>query len=405
MKKLLISLLATAIIVSQVPVAFAITAPTIDPYSPVVNAPKIKITGKTDPNAKIIITGGPYHLPPIYADGNGKFEVTLALAQETSNLFSFVAEDKNGNRSEAVEVIIQESVEEAKREEGSSGKDLTAPDPPEIDKVQSPIDANTYKITGTAEKNTKIEMTGDDIDETNTNSKGEFEITVNLKQNKKNTFYISAIDSSGNVSTATKVEIIEESKNGEENGDKNEEEPDQKEIAPPFQDIAGHWGEPYIENLRLKGIISGKSEGYFAPNDPITRAELTKIALNAAEIEIEEATEGPFPDVALDSWYINYIYTAKKRGMIEGFPDGYFRPNNYISRAATLKILLEAAGKAVVETDDNFNDCPKGEWFSKYTSYAKSNNIVEGYKNDGFHPGDNITRAEAVKITVTAMGF
>lgn len=405
MKKLLSLIITTTIFLSQVPVAFAVTTPIIDPYNPIVDAPKIKITGEADPNVKIIITGGPYHLPPVHVDENGKFEVTLALVQETTNLFFFVAEDEDYNRSEEVEISIRESSEEAQREEASSGKDLTAPDPPEIDEVQSPINANIYKITGAAEKNTKIEVTGDDTDETNVNSKGEFEITVNLKQNQKNTFYISAVDSGGNVSTATKVEIIEESENGDENGDENEEEPDQDEIAPPFQDIEGHWGEPYIEKLRLKDIISGKSEGYFAPNEPVTRAELTKIALNGAGIEIKAATSNPFPDVAEDSWYINYIYTAKEAGITEGFPDGSFRPNDYISRAATLKILLEAAGRVVTETDDNFNDCPKGKWFSKYTSYAKSNNIVEGYQDGGFHPGDNITRAGAAKITVTSMGF
>jgi len=180
--------------------------------------------------------------------------------------------------------------------------------------------------------------------------------------------------------------------------------------GPAFSDIAGHWAKAYIEEIAALGIVSGKSEGVFAPNDAITRAELTKIATKAFGISIDPvANYMPFSDVATSSWYTTYVIAAKENGIVQGYGED-FRPNNTINRAEALKIMLEAAG--FVNYDEYwynnyshrewwyvwFMDVPFGSWFGKYVAYAKDAGIISGYADGSFGPANNITRAEVAKI-------
>jgi hypothetical protein len=181
-----------------------------------------------------------------------------------------------------------------------------------------------------------------------------------------------------------------------------------------FTDIAGHWAQDYISQIAGLGIVSGKSEGIFAPNDAITRAELTKIAVKAFGINVPtEVTSTTFVDVDVTAWYAPYIAAAKDAGIVNGYEGNVFSPNGLVNRAEALKILLEAAKLTGVEenyqtnyaskegyTTVGFPDALIGEWFAKYVAYAKDNSIVGGYADGTFGPGNNITRAEVAKIIV-----
>ncbi len=190
--------------------------------------------------------------------------------------------------------------------------------------------------------------------------------------------------------------------------------------ADQFLDIAGHWGELHIESARIKCIIGGKSPGIFEPNTPITRAELTKIVVNAFDVPLFEEQTSFFSDVDLYSWYAQFVSAAYRAGMVEGYNDGKFHPNQYINRAEALKIILEAGVTVKMNSPKKisdsyalwryiypdfqyviFKDVAVNEWYSPYVFYGENNGIVEGYTVRGvkvFKPGNNITRAEAVKI-------
>lgn len=147
-----------------------------------------------------------------------------------------------------------------------------------------------------------------------------------------------------------------------------------------FRDILGHWAKTYIEKLYLKGIVSGKTETSFAPNKNLTRAELTKIALNSFEFDLpENVTQKPFSDVALDAWYVAFVAKGKDEGIIGGYADGTFRPNQPVNRAEALKILIEAAGIDTADYEAQFLDTEQTAWYSPYIAYAKQKGIVEGY--------------------------
>lgn len=174
------------------------------------------------------------------------------------------------------------------------------------------------------------------------------------------------------------------------------------EIAEPFTDISGHWAESFIEELRLMGVVSGKVNGKFEPDAYLTRAELVKIVVNLFKIDLGgEVAESPFTDVLVTDWYAPYVMAAKGKGVVVGYSDGTFKPNQQVSRVEALKILIEASGQSVSDVSvEDFVDVPKGEWYAKYVAFAKSRDIVAGYEGKTFRPLDFITRGEVSKVAI-----
>ena len=106
-----------------------------------------------------------------------------------------------------------------------------------------------------------------------------------------------------------------------------------------FRDMNDHWAKNYAEDLYRKGIIKGRSKGIYAPDEILTRAEFTKIALNAIGDDVdplENVEDAPFYDVPLYAWYVPYVKKSKELGLIKGYPDGSFKPDQPI---CVLKLL------------------------------------------------------------------
>ncbi len=109
----------------------------------------------------------------------------------------------------------------------------------------------------------------------------------------------------------------------------------------------------------------------------------------------------PFADVDPNAWYYEYVLELYELGVIEGYADGLFRPAQNVSRAEALKIILLTADVNVGNGITNqFSDVPPGSWYMKYIAYAVDNGIVEGYGDGTFKPDQNITRAEITKLIV-----
>lgn len=170
-------------------------------------------------------------------------------------------------------------------------------------------------------------------------------------------------------------------------------------VATPFTDIVGHWAATYIDNLRLKGIVNGKFEGTFAPDAQITRAELVKIVVNLYQLnKMDTISVKPFSDVEIDTWYATYIEAAKTAGVLEGYSDGTFKPNQAISRVEALKILLVASRKDLAAEVSTFTDTAESDWYAMYINYAKAKGLIQGYADGSFGPNKQITRGEFAKL-------
>jgi hypothetical protein len=147
---------------------------------------------------------------------------------------------------------------------------------------------------------------------------------------------------------------------------------------------------------------TGKPTGQFGPDTVITRAELAKVLLQCKfgkNVELDEKSEY-FPDVKPETWYVGFINKAKQLGWIKGYEDGTFRPDNSVNRAEALKmILLSTIDEALIEDSEiPFNDIGKNSWYRKFVAHAYKKNVINGYPDGTFGPEKFMTRAEVSKV-------
>jgi hypothetical protein len=105
-----------------------------------------------------------------------------------------------------------------------------------------------------------------------------------------------------------------------------------------------------------------------------------------------------FKDVS-ESYYLhNSINWLKEQGIVEGYSDGTFKPNNLVNRAEFLKMIYETIGMKNQKSSVPFSDFKSNEWYSKYIIEAYADGIIQGYSDNTFRPEDKINFAEALKI-------
>ncbi len=167
-----------------------------------------------------------------------------------------------------------------------------------------------------------------------------------------------------------------------------------------FEDINGfEWARTAIESLYKKGIVNGKSKTEFAPSDSVTRAEFSKMICLAAGLKPGGARK--FSDVGADDWF--YDYAMKMDGIINGYPDGTFRPNDNITRQDAAVIIcrtLEKMGFDInTEESDGFTDNAEfADYSLKSALYLKGEGIISGMTDGSFRPNAYAARAEAAEI-------
>lgn len=139
----------------------------------------------------------------------------------------------------------------------------------------------------------------------------------------------------------------------------------------PFNDVPmGQWYTNYIYTLSKNGVVSGDKDsngapkGTFRPGDNLNRAEASKMLVNAAQMAENLSGAPHFPDVASGAWYYNFVETLYNNGVIQGYPDGTFRPGNSINRAEAAKM-----------TDLSMNPATQG--FRLQSAAASSKTSVE----------------------------
>lgn len=112
-------------------------------------------------------------------------------------------------------------------------------------------------------------------------------------------------------------------------------------LAASFSDVSE--SNPYyksIEFLKTEGIIGGYPDGTFKPDQVVNRAEALKMILNAKKTEVKDITSSSFKDILTSDWFAKYVETAKTLGIVNGNPDGSFAPSRNVNKAEFLKMLL-----------------------------------------------------------------
>ena len=166
-----------------------------------------------------------------------------------------------------------------------------------------------------------------------------------------------------------------------------------------FTDIAGHWAENEIRELAKEGIINGRSETEFEPEDTMTRAEYAALIRRAIGLN-PSIYSGGFNDVEGNAWYANEIQAIVNAGIMSGDADGSFRPNAPISREEMAKVIVNAylakSGAAdVTAAEISFTD--SGEialWAQEYIGKAAALGLINGMGDGSYAPKGNMTRAQ-----------
>lgn len=175
-------------------------------------------------------------------------------------------------------------------------------------------------------------------------------------------------------------------------------------FAANFNDIGSSSNKTAILYLSDNGVIKGYSDGSFKPNDSINRAELSKILVTATHTEPGlDQYNRCFSDVGMQ-WFASYICYAKAQGWVKGYADGTFKPGNPVNTAEALKMILNAQNIApeVSVEFNTYTDVDSGAWFAAYVETANAKGLLEK-KSGKLGIGANITRGMVAETIYRAI--
>lgn len=156
--------------------------------------------------------------------------------------------------------------------------------------------------------------------------------------------------------------------------------------------------KPSLNTADHYAYLMGYPDGTVRPGGSITRAEATTIFFRLLTEESRSqfwATENRYSDVSAGQWYNNAVSTMTRAGIVNGYPDGTFRPNAPITRAEMAKIIALFA--KLEPSAERFPDTA-GHWAEPYIRLAAGSGWIEGYPDGTFRPDRAITRAETVTM-------
>lgn len=157
--------------------------------------------------------------------------------------------------------------------------------------------------------------------------------------------------------------------------------------------------KPVLNKEDHMAFLQGYADGTFRPEANMTRAQVTVMfaRLLVDKMEVGATYTNSFSDVPADYWAANEIGYMEKFGIINGFTDGTFRPNDPVTRAQFAAIACRF--EELTEGTKTFSDVPADHWASKYISYAAERGWVGGYTDGTFRPNNYITRAQVAAVT------
>ncbi|MFC1615561.1 DUF1566 domain-containing protein [Patescibacteria group bacterium] len=163
-------------------------------------------------------------------------------------------------------------------------------------------------------------------------------------------------------------------------------------FAVSFSDTSSHKYKDAIEYIAEKGIVEGYEDGSYRPDANINRAELLKIILESNNIDVSDNLNNCFPDVR-DDWYAKYVCKAQELGIIDGYPDGTFKPANNINFVEAIKIVELGYGAQLEDSNP---------WYQTYVDEADSKNMIP---NDINSMDELITRGQMADIITRLLTY
>ena len=182
----------------------------------------------------------------------------------------------------------------------------------------------------------------------------------------------------------------------------------QKEMTTySFNDTKGHWAENTITYMGDEGVMKGLSEGEFAPDKTLSRAEFITMLVNAADFDLEKYLGG-FADINNDDWYADAVQTAKAKGI---FSEGeVFKGNEPVKREDACVWLVNTVSALGYEKSDegkiSFEDESEiSEQAREYVKKAVKAGLIYGDEKGLFNPNKSLTRAEGAELIKRLIEF
>lgn len=170
---------------------------------------------------------------------------------------------------------------------------------------------------------------------------------------------------------------------------------------PALTDITGHWAFDSINRLLAMGCISGYPDGTFRPDNTITRAEFVTVLVKAFGLASKEGKS--FADTA-GHWAEDCIATATAWGLVNGYDETTFGPEDLVTREQIAVMIVKAAKIPPAAGSPSFADSAGiSAWAAAAVNTAAIKGIMRGYPDNTFRPQGSATRAEAVTAIINAL--
>lgn len=164
-----------------------------------------------------------------------------------------------------------------------------------------------------------------------------------------------------------------------------------------YVDIEGHWAQDAISQLSSKGVISGYGNYRFAPDQSISRAEAATVISHA--LNLTKQKELRFSDVTAKHWAYADISKTVQASIVDGYPDGTFDPDGKLTRMEMAQMLARSMNMTGKRRGNSpFTDVGESYWGVGILKQMSADGWVSGFPDGTFHPEDQATRAEFVTL-------
>ncbi|OUM98869.1 MAG: hypothetical protein BAA02_11755 [Paenibacillaceae bacterium ZCTH02-B3] len=188
-----------------------------------------------------------------------------------------------------------------------------------------------------------------------------------------------------------------------------------RKASAALADMERHWARSDVELLSAKFIVDAKTGRNFVPNEAVTRADFAKFIARGLGLASDRTAASRFRDVGANHAYASYIGAASKAGIVQGDPDGRFRPNDPITREEMATMMIRAITYAEQQVSlstaalNKFQDRGRiSSWALTSVAGCVNAGIIRGVTETRFEPKNNATRAEAavmIKRMLEYVGF
>lgn len=171
-----------------------------------------------------------------------------------------------------------------------------------------------------------------------------------------------------------------------------------------FNDIENHWAKDDILFAASRELFNGIQPGVFSPDSEMTRGMFVTVLGRLSGVNAVDYTASYFEDVEAGLWYSPYVEWAVEAGIVRGYGNGLFGPNDRVTREQMALMIMEYAGYTGLELSNGnmtatFADADAvSKWAKDAVITIHESGIIKGNLNNYFAPKDKANRAEVAAV-------